>query len=188
MNTDQNSSNNNSSVRPQTESSRASRELAGSDRVNRSLPPETIARLIHTALDARRFSYAPYSHYCVGAAVLTEDGTVFNGCNIENASYGATICAERTAIFAAVRKGHRRLIALALAAAPEGVEPAAIKDYPSPCGICRQVMREFADPSGFKVILAKSPEDYRILTLTELLPESFGPSFLQEQADTGAEQ
>ena len=98
---------------------------------------------------------------------------MFNGCNIENASYGATICAERTAIFAAVRKGHRRLIALALAAAPEGVEPSAIKDYPSPCG---------------KVILAKSPEDYRILTLTELLPESFGPSFLQEQADTGAEQ
>ena len=188
MNTDQNSSNNNSSVRPQTESSRASRELAGSDRVNRSLPPETIARLIHTALDARSFSYAPYSHYCVGAAVLTEDGTVFNGCNIENASYGATICAERTAIFAAVRKGHRRLIALALAAAPEGVEPSAIRDYPSPCGICRQVMREFADPSGFKVILAKSPEDYRILTLADLLPESFGPSFLQEQADTGAEQ
>ena len=188
MKTDQISTNNHCSDYPRTEGSRASRGLAGSDRVNCSLPPETIARLIHTALDARRFSYAPYSHYCVGAAVLTEDGSVFDGCNIENASYGATICAERTAIFAAVSKGHRSLIALALAAAPEGVEPSAIKDYPSPCGICRQVMREFADPSGFKVILAKSPEDYRILTLTELLPESFGPSFLQEQADTGAEQ
>ncbi len=99
MKTDQNSTNNHCSDYPQTESSCAGRELAGSDRVNRSLPPETIARLIHTALDARRFSYAPYSHYCVGAAVLTEDGTVFDGCNIENASYGATICAERTAIF-----------------------------------------------------------------------------------------
>ena len=163
-------------------------KTAGSGCGNRSLPPVTISRLIRAALDACRFSYAPYSRYCVGAAVLTEDGSVFSGCNIENASYGATICAERTAIFAAVSRGHRRIIALALAAAPEGTEPAATRDYPSPCGICRQVMREFADPKEFPVIMAKSPEDYRIQSLEELLPESFGPSYLQKKTNTATEQ
>lgn len=127
-------------------------------------------KLIQAALDARAAAYAPYSHYTVGAALLTAEGEVYTGGNIENASYGASNCAERTVIFKAVSQGRRGFAAIAIAGGMEGEEPA---EYAYPCGICRQVMREFAG-MGFKVIVAKSPGDYKVYELEELLPHGFG--------------
>ena len=120
--------------------------------------------LIERALEMAKAAYAPYSHFQVGAAVLAESGKIYGGANVENASYGATICAERNAIAAAINAGERKLTAIAVTA--------------TPCGICRQVMREFCDPKAFKVIVAKSADDFKVLSLAELLPESFGPDHL----------
>lgn len=120
--------------------------------------------LIERAMEMKKAAYAPYSHFQVGAAVLAESGKVYGGANVENASYGATVCAERSAIFAAVNAGERKLEAIAVTE--------------TPCGICRQVMREFCDPRVFKVIVAKTADDYRVFTLDGLLPESFGPEHL----------
>ena len=120
--------------------------------------------LIERAIEMAKKAYAPYSHFQVGAAVLADSGKVYGGANVENASYGATICAERNAIAAAVNAGERKLEAIAVTA--------------TPCGMCRQVMREFCDPKAFKVIVAKTADDYRVFTLEELLPESFGPEHL----------
>lgn len=135
----------------------------------------TLNDLIEEAIKARRNSYAPYSSYNVGAALLCSDGTVFCGTNIENASYGATICAERSAVFAAVSAGRRDLTAIAIVGGPSDDRQS---DYAFPCGMCRQVLREFADPSVFKVIVARSVDDYKEYTLEELLPNSFGPDNL----------
>lgn len=126
--------------------------------------------LIREALCARKNAYTPYSHYQVGAALLLEDGGIVTGCNIENASYGAACCAERTAVFKAVSEGKRFLKAIAIAGGIEGEEPT---DYAFPCGICRQVLSEFAAPE-FTVIVAKSTLDFKKYTLGELLPSSFG--------------
>ena len=115
-------------------------------------------------MEMAKAAYAPYSHFRVGAAVLAESGRVYGGANVENASYGATICAERNAVAAAVNAGERKLVAIAVTA--------------TPCGMCRQVMREFCDPKAFRVIVAKSADDWRAFTLDELLPESFGPEHL----------
>lgn len=135
-----------------------------------------ITELIKAALTARKKAYVPYSGYAVGAAVLTGDERIYTGCNIENASYGATVCAERTAIFKAVSEGRTKCRALAVVGSPKGEH---IPQYAFPCGICRQVMREFAaDPGAFTVIVARSETDYKIFTLAELLPESFGPDKL----------
>ena len=120
--------------------------------------------LIERAMEMARKAYAPYSRFQVGAAVLAESCEIYGGANVENASYGATVCAERSAIFAAVNAGERKLKAIAVTA--------------TPCGMCRQVMREFCDPEAFKVIVAKTADDYRVFTLEELLPESFGPGHL----------
>lgn len=120
--------------------------------------------LIERAMEMARQAYAPYSRFQVGAAVLAESGEIYGGANVENASYGATVCAERSAIFAAVNAGERKLKAIAVTA--------------TPCGMCRQVMREFCDPEAFRVIVAKTADDYRVFTLEELLPESFGPGHL----------
>ena len=120
--------------------------------------------LISTALKFREKAYVPYSNFKVGAAVLTEDGTIYGGCNIENASYGATNCAERTAIFKAVSEGHKRIKAIAVVG--------DVSTYTYPCGICRQVMSEFADAS-LAVILIKNEEDYIVKTLEEVLPGAF---------------
>ena len=117
-----------------------------------------IKELIQTALDARKNAYAPYSHYQVGAALLSSDGTIYSGCNIENASYGATNCAERTAFFSAVSEGKRDFLAIAITGGLEGEE---ISDYAVPCGICRQIMQEFCG-DDFQVIVAKSTENFRI--------------------------
>lgn len=132
---------------------------------------DTKARnLVLKALEMVGKAYAPYSHFQVGAAVRAASGAIYGGANVENASYGAAVCAERNAIAAAVNAGERRLTAIAVAGGRDG----AVTDFCPPCGICRQVMREFADPKAFKVIFAKSAADVRIFTLDELLPESFG--------------
>lgn len=131
--------------------------------------------LIAAALGARRASYSPYSGYQVGAALLTPDGKIYTGCNIENAAFTPTICAERTAVFKAVSEGQRQFIAIAIAGSPKGE---VLTQYSWPCGVCRQVLREFCDPESFRVIVAKSEEEYEIRTLKELLPEGFGPENL----------
>lgn len=132
--------------------------------------------LIRQALAAREQSYSPYSGYCVGAAVLTGTHRMYTGCNIENAAYTPTNCAERTAIFKAVSEGERTLTAIAVAGGPKGV----VSQYAYPCGVCRQVMREFADPEQLLVLIVKSETQYMEKTLAELLPESFGPENLEK--------
>ncbi|MCM1105027.1 MAG: cytidine deaminase [Clostridium sp.] len=132
--------------------------------------------LIREALAARAYSYSPYSQYRVGAALLAKDGRIFKGCNIENAAYTPTNCAERTAVFKAVSEGCRAFAAIAVVG---GKEEKPTGDYAYPCGVCRQVLREFVDPAQFLVICARSEEDYEEWTLAELLPESFGPAQLE---------
>ena len=127
--------------------------------------------LIKSAIDSLNFSYAPYSHFNVAAAVLASSGKIYTGVNVENASYPAGICAERNAIFHAVACGEREITAIAIVGGLNG----QITDYCPPCGVCRQVMREFCDPSQMTVIIAKSTDEYKEMTLAELLPESFGP-------------
>lgn len=133
------------------------------------------SELVALALEAREASYSPYSHFAVGAALLDVDGRVWQGCNIENAAYGPGNCAERTAIFKAVSEGSLKFESIAVVGGPAGAPPV---DYAAPCGICRQVMREFCDVDSFRVILGISPEEYKVFTLGELLPESFGPENL----------
>ena len=132
-----------------------------------------ISDLCRKAIDMRSESYAPYSDFLVGSAVLLSDGTVYTGCNIENSALGPSICAERTAIFKAVSEGHKDFAAIAIAGGKRDGE----LQYCAPCGVCRQVMREFCGDS-FKIYLAKSAGDYKEFTLGELLPESFGPDNL----------
>ena len=132
------------------------------------------AELIRTAMNNLKYSYAPYSGYNVSSAVLMDSGRVYCGVNVENASYPAGICAERNAIFHAVGCGERKIRAIAIVGGPHY----GIRDYCAPCGICRQVMREFGDPAKMRVIFAKSPSDYKDMSLEELLPESFGPDSL----------
>ena len=135
-----------------------------------------IKTLIQTAIDALPNSYVPYSHFHVAAALLCKDGTVYTGNNIENASYTPTVCAERCAFFKAVGDGKREFEAIVICGGLHGV----ITDYCPPCGVCRQVMREFC-PGDFEIVLARSQEDYEVHTLEELLPLSFGPENLKKQ-------
>ena len=130
--------------------------------------------LCRLALEARKRSYVPYSGYAVGAALLTTDGKIYIGCNIENASYTPTICAERTAIFKAVSEGDLSFAAIAIAGGPKDKEP---ETYAPPCGVCRQVIREFCGDT-FEILLAKSVDEYKVCTLGELFPLSFGPDDL----------
>ncbi|MCH5259203.1 MAG: cytidine deaminase [Lachnospiraceae bacterium] len=141
------------------------------------LTRETIKELIVSAMEARKRSYSPYSHYQVGAALLTESGQIVTGCNIENAAYTPTNCAERTAFFKAVSEGITDFRAIAIVGSPEGD---ALTQYAYPCGVCRQVMMEFCNPSDFQVVVAKSEAEYRVMMLEELLPEGFGPSNLND--------
>ena len=120
--------------------------------------------LVKKAYEGREKAYAPYSKFKVGAAVLAENDVIYTGCNIENASYGATNCAERTAIFKAVSEGNRTIKAIAIV----GVE----NDYTYPCGICRQVIVEFAT-KDIKIILGKSPTEYIVKSMDEILPGAF---------------
>ena len=131
--------------------------------------------LIRTALQARQNSYSPYSGYQVGAALMTRDGQIYTGCNIENAGYTPTVCAERTAVFKAVSEGKFSFKGIAIVGGKKSGE----LQYAFPCGVCRQVLREFTDPSEFTVLVAKNEEDYVERTLEELLPDSFGPDNLK---------
>ncbi|MBE5906092.1 MAG: cytidine deaminase [Lachnospiraceae bacterium] len=135
------------------------------------------AELVKEAWKAREMAYAPYSHYKVGAALLTKGGKVYRGCNIENASYTPTNCAERTAFFKAVSEGEREFEAIAIVGCMDGVKPNP-EVYASPCGVCRQVMREFTNPEHFEVIVASDEEHFRTYTLEQMLPQSFGPEDL----------
>ena len=136
-------------------------------------------QLISKAFEMKLKAYCPYSKYQVGAAVLSESGKIYGGHNIENSSYGATNCAERTAIFKAVSEGERKLIAIAICGGKEGEKPTGKEtDSAFPCGICRQVMREFCSPKDFKIYVCATEDKYNIYSLEKLLPHSFGPEFL----------
>ena len=128
--------------------------------------------LLQLAIEARKKSYSPYSGFRVGAALLTKSGKVYDGCNIENAAYTPTNCAERTAIFKAVSEGEREFSAIAIVGG-KGEDPA---DFCAPCGVCRQVIAEFCDPD-FRIVLG-TPDNIRVYTLAELLPLSFGKADL----------
>ena len=123
--------------------------------------------LMEAAANARAFSYSPYSGYCVGAALLAEDGRIFSGCNIENAGLSATNCAERTAIFKAVSEGVRKFSAIAVVGGRKG----EVSLFCAPCGVCRQVLVEFCS-LDMPVILG-TPEDFKVFSLGDLLPFSF---------------
>lgn len=128
--------------------------------------------LIKKALEARNLAYCPYSNFKVGAAALFEDGNIYTGCNVENASFGATNCAERTAIFKGVSEGARVLKAIALVG--------DLNSHTYPCGICRQVMVEFAENKDIKIFIVKSEDDYIETTLGEILPGSFTKEDLEK--------
>ncbi len=151
---------------------------AGSSSSSRG--PEEQAELIRAALAARENAYAPYSHFTVGAALLGEDGTVYLGCNVENAAYSPSNCAERTAFFSAVAQGARHFVRIAVVGGPEGLR---CRDFCAPCGVCRQVMAEFCDPETFEVVLGREEPDgttgFAVYTLTELLPEGFSPKIFE---------
>ncbi len=145
---------------------------------------EVIRGLILSAMAAREYAYAPYSGFAVGAALLATDvdaelmdvdlgGVVVTGCNLENASYPAGICAERTAFSKALSEGYRAFSAIAVIGGKEDDTKAV-----SPCGICRQFMSEFTNPDTFYVIMASDCDHYKVRLLSELLPDSFGPKDL----------
>lgn len=142
------------------------------------LDEKTIESLIEKAFEMMNFSYVPYSRYTVGAALLAKNGNIYTGCNIENISFGATNCAERTAVFKAVSEGVKDFKAIAIAGGPGKI----ITDYCTPCGICRQVLKEFCD-DDFIFILAKSRSEYKIFSMNEILPLGFKP-----HGEVGAEQ
>jgi len=130
--------------------------------------------LTKAAIAAREAAYIPYSNFAVGAALLTKSGKLYQGCNIENAGYSPTNCAERTAVFKAVSEGEREFAAIAVAGWPRGGAPAPAY----PCGVCRQVLMEFVKPDTFEVIICTGEDDYMVYTLDELLPHGFGPADL----------
>lgn len=136
-----------------------------------------IANLIEKAFEAREFAYAPYSNFKVGAALLAENGKIYTGCNIENASYTPSNCAERTAFFKAISEGVKKFRAIAVVGGQADTKEGEF-NYTTPCGVCRQVMMEFCSPEDFKIIVAKSATDYLEYRLEELLPLGFGPDNL----------
>jgi len=131
--------------------------------------------LIQIATAQLKFSYAPYSDFRVGAALLAENGTIYTGCNIENAAYTPTNCAERTAFFKAVSEGVREFQAICIVGGKNGI----LTEYVAPCGVCRQVMMEFCNPRTFQIILAVSTEKYAVFSLDELFPLGFGSENLK---------
>ena len=133
---------------------------------------ETIQKLIAAAKEAQQGAYVPYSGYAVGAALLADDGKMYTGCNIENASYTPTVCAERVAVFKAISEGAKRVKIIAVVAGD---------DMGYPCGVCRQVLREFGEDAT--IVVAKDEENYHVHTLDELLPHSFGPENVKGEVD-----
>ena len=135
---------------------------------------ETRNALIDKAFEMLRYSYTPYSRFKVGAALLAKNGNIYGGCNIENAAYTPSNCAERTAFFRAVAEGVTEFEAIAVTGGHEG----NVTAYTTPCGVCRQVMMEFCNPDTFRVIVAIDRDNYREYTLKEILPDGFGPANL----------
>jgi len=136
----------------------------------------TNTELISEAKKARERAYAPYSHHSVGAALVTKDGKIYHGCNIENAAYSPTNCAERTAFFKAIYDGEREFERIAIVGGLQGAD----ENVPcAPCGLCRQVMMEFCNPETFKIILANGNEEPLQYNLKDLLPLGFGPDNLK---------
>ena len=133
-------------------------------------------QLIREAIAARKRSYSPYSHFRVGAALLGKSGKIYTGCNIENAAYTPTNCAERTAFFKAISEGEKEFEMIAIVGGPA---KSARTDYCPPCGVCRQVMAEFCDPKAFRVLMARTETDYRECSLEEVLPFGFTKEELQ---------
>lgn len=133
-----------------------------------------ISKLIQEAIEIRNKAYAPYSNFLVGAALLSASGKIYTGCNIENASYTPSNCAERTAFFKAVSEGEKHFKAIAVVGAKRDDD----LDFCPPCGVCRQVMMEFCNPKEFEIIVAKSVDEYKVFTLEEILPMGFGPNNL----------
>ena len=136
--------------------------------MSKKLEKKTIKQLVQTALDMRKMAYTPFSHHAVGSALLAKDGRIFTGCNLENSAYSPTICAERTAFAKAVSEGCREFTAIAIAGG-FGEVP---ETYCAPCGVCRQVMVEFCG-KDFEIILAKTPDDYKLYTLDKIMPLGF---------------
>lgn len=136
----------------------------------------TDVELIKAAFEARKKSYSPYSHFEVGAALLAKDGTLYQGCNIENAAYTPSNCAERTAFFKAVSEGCKEFSKIAIVGGASGEK---VSGYAFPCGVCRQVMMEFCNPETFEIITAIDENTYVKKTLKELLPDGFGPDNLK---------
>ena len=134
-----------------------------------------VQELIKTAINMRTFSYAPYSNFRVGAALMAKNGTIYTGCNIENAAYTPINCEELTAFFKAVIEGVTEFRAICVVGGKEG----PLTEYTAPCGVCRQVMIEFCDPETFEVILAISPKQYEIFKFKDLFPMGFGPGNLK---------
>ena len=134
--------------------------------------------LVRNAIEARKNAYTPYSKFMVGAALLTDSDEIIKGCNIENAAYSPTNCAERTAFFKAISDGIMNFKAIAIVGGDES-ETDSFSDYAYPCGVCRQVMREFCSPD-FKVIVGKSVKEYKVFRLDEILPNGFGPENLSK--------
>lgn len=133
-----------------------------------------IRKLIEAAIGQLSYAYVPYSGFRVGAALLARNGSVYTGCNIENAAYTPSNCAERTAFFKAVSEGVKEFSAICIVGGKDGI----LTEYTPPCGVCRQVMMEFCDPETFQIILATDTEHYHIVTLKELFPMGFGPGNL----------
>ena len=141
----------------------------------KKLTKKECTELVAKAKEAMQRAYVPYSHFTVGAALLAENGTVYMGCNIENAAYTPTNCAERTAVFKAVSEGVLSFRAIAVVGGKDGV----LDGFCPPCGVCRQVLMEFCDPDTFEVLLGDEKNIKRYL-LKEILPEGFGPGYLIE--------
>lgn len=148
----------------------------GSGNINtgNALDADLEKEMIRLAIEQLAYAYTPYSGFKVGAALLGKNGKIYTGCNIENAAYTPTNCAERTAFFKAVSEGVREFSAICIVGGKDGV----LTEYAAPCGVCRQVMMEFCDPDTFQVILAVSEENYEVFTLKQLLPVGFGPGNL----------
>lgn len=133
----------------------------------------TDTQLLDKAIEARKAAYAPYSGFCVGAALLGKSGKVYLGCNVENAAYSVTNCAERTALFKAVSEGEREFAAIAVV----GGKGEAVTELCAPCGVCRQALAEFCK-QDLRVVLG-TPGALQVCTLADLLPFSFGKSNLE---------
>ena len=132
-------------------------------------------QLLMEAKKAREKAYAPYSHHKVGAALLTKNGKVYHGCNIENAGFSPTVCAERTAFFKAVYDGEREFSKIAVVGA---FDDDKVDNLCAPCGVCRQVMMEFCDPESFVIVMANGEDKIVEILLKDLLPYGFGPNNL----------